>query len=135
MVHIPTKILSKDLTFKQVIDSYGSHISQGKGSRCLQPVGPFRTLTVFFGHAGDHSGGHGGAAGLWFGQRPRLRRDGRQEGASRPRTAGLLQVREAAHDPHEEPLGREGVERPVERQVRAALPPGGHNPPLQPFYF
>lgn len=67
-----------------------------------------------FVHPGDHSGRHGGSAGVRFSQRPRLCRDRRSEGAARSRTAGLLQIGEAAHDPHEEPLGGEGVERPVE---------------------
>lgn len=66
---------------------------------------------------GNHRGGHGGAAGLRPGQRPRIRGDGCEEGASGPGPAGILQVREAQYDPHEEPLGREGVERALERQV------------------
>jgi len=66
---------------------------------------------------GDHDRGHGGTAGLWPGQRSRLRRDGRAESEAGSRTAGLFQIRKAADDPHEEPLGRKGVERPLERQV------------------
>lgn len=80
---------------------------------------------VLDGFAGDHSGGHGGPFGLRPGQRPRLRRDRRTESPTGSRPAGLLQVGEAAHDPHEEPLGGEGVERPLERQVTATLPPAG----------
>lgn len=83
------------------------------------------------GFAGDHSGGHGGPAGLRPGQRPRLRCDGRTESPARSRPAGLLQIGEAAHDPNEEPLGREGVERPLERQVTTTLPPAGVDELLQ----
>lgn len=65
--------------------------------------------------AGDHSGGHGGPSGLRPGQRPRLRCDGCQESPTRSWSAGFLQVREVAHDPYAQPLGGEGVERPMER--------------------
>lgn len=81
--------------------------------------------------AGDHDRGHGGTAGLWPGQRSCLRCDRRTESAARSRIAGLLQVGEAAYDPYEEPLGREGVERPLEWQVTTVLPPTGMGGPLQ----
>lgn len=79
-----------------------------------------------FHFPGDHGRRHGGTAGLRFGQRPRLCGDRCPEGSAGSRTSGLLQVGEASDDPHEKPLGREGVERPLERQVNTALSPAGH---------
>lgn len=70
------------------------------------------------GVPGAHCGGHGGQAELRSGKRTRLRRDGRPQSPARPRPAGLLQVGQTQHDPDEEPLGGEGVERALERQVK-----------------
>ena len=67
---------------------------------------------------GNHSSGHGGQTGLWPGEGPCVRCDGRPQGKAGPRPAGLLQVRQTQHDPQEEPLGTERVERALERQVR-----------------
>ena len=52
------------------------------------------------------------------GEGPRLRGDRRPQGETGTRPAGLLQVRQTHHDPHEKPLGTERVERTLERQVR-----------------
>lgn len=68
----------------------------------------------FYCVAGNYNRGHGSTTGLWPGQRPCLCSDGCTKSAVRPWTVGLLQIREAAHDPHEESVGREGVERPME---------------------
>ena len=67
---------------------------------------------------GDQRSRHGGQAGLRPGEGPRLRGDRRPQGEAGTRPAGLLQVRQTHHDPHEKPLGTERVERTLERQVR-----------------
>lgn len=67
--------------------------------------------------SGEQRCRNGGQAGLWPGQGPRLRCDGCAEDQAGPRPAGLLQVRQTDHDPDEEPLGPEGVERSLERRV------------------
>lgn len=67
--------------------------------------------------SGEQRCRNGGQAGLWPGQRSRLCGDGCAQSEARSRPAGLLQVGQTYHDPHEEPLGSEGVERSLERQV------------------
>lgn len=66
---------------------------------------------------GEQCGRNGGQARLWPGQRSRLCSDRRAQSEARSRPAGLLQVGQTYHDPDEEPLGSERVERSLERQV------------------
>lgn len=66
---------------------------------------------------GAHCSGHGGQTELRAGEGTCVRRDGRPQSPARSRPAGLLQIRQTQHDPDEEPLGGEGVERTLERQV------------------
>lgn len=74
-------------------------------------------FAIVGGFPGNHGGRHGGAAGLRPRERPRLRRDRCPKSAVGSRAAGVFQVGEATHDSNEKPVGGEGVERPVERQV------------------
>lgn len=77
-------------------------ILKGKSSLC------------YFIIPGNHCGRHGGQTVLWTGKGACLCSDWCPQGKAWPRPAGLFQVRQTHHDPHEKSMGTERVERALE---------------------
>lgn len=67
-----------------------------------------------FGVSGNHNRGHGSKTGMWVSERTRVCGDRRSQGSTGTWPSGVFQVRKATNDPHEEPVGREGVEWTLE---------------------